>query len=308
MNGTCGLEMFSSNSTIEEFTKEITSKIKEIEEGENKMEKDIYGLGSSELYRLVGESLINYMYKETSRWGEEYEYRKYSLQDVDSEESVAIVYDFEQKSVFGIPFTLNENKITLSMDDISKYVSVWKKVENDTETLNFDLRNTQFTKVLEDKIEQMNEEYSKVNEEKEELQKQFEVTKEELDTLQTENSELKEYKETKEKEEKQMALEKEVSEVVSEFDLVMKELEELTSKVYSEEISIDEFKRELFVLEGMKAIEEKKKAKFTKKDNDKEENLKIEFSLKEKEIKDKEQETKERKKQLYGGIFANQID
>ncbi len=52
------------------------------------------------------------------------------------------------------------------MDDISKYVSVWKKVENDTETLNFDLRNTQFTKVLEDKIEQMNEEYSKVNEEK----------------------------------------------------------------------------------------------------------------------------------------------
>ena len=308
MNGTCGLEMFSNNSNIEEFTKEITSKIKEIEEGENKMEKDIYGLGSSELYRLVGESLINYMYKETSHWGEEYEYRKYSLQDVDSEESVAIVYDFEQKSVFGIPYTLKENKITLRMDDISKYVSVWKKVENDTETLNFDLRNTQFTKVLEDKIEQMNEEYSKVNEEKEELQKQFEVTKEELDTLQTENSELKEYKETKEKEEKQMALEKEVSEVVSEFDLVMEELEELTSKVYSEEISIDEFKRELFVLEGMKAIEEKKKAKFTKKDNDKEENLKIEFSLKEKEIKDKEQETKERKKQLYGGIFANQID
>lgn len=308
MNGTCGLEMFSNNSNIEEFTKEITSKIKEIEEGENKMEKDIYGLGSSELYRLVGESLINYMYKETSRWGEEYEYRKYSLQDVDSEESVAIVYDFEQKSVFGIPFTLNENKITLSMDDISKYVSVWKKVENDTETLNFDLRNTQFTKVLEDKIEQMNEEYSKVNEEKEELQKQFEATKEELDTLQTENSELKEYKETKEKEEKQMALEKEVSEVVSEFDLVMEEFEELISKVYSEEITIDEFKKELFVLEGMKALEEKKKAKFTKKDNDKEENLKIEFSLKEKEIKDKEQETKERKKQLYGGIFANQID
>lgn len=308
MNGTCGLEMFSNNSDIEKFTKEITSKIKEIEEGENKMEKDIYGLGSSELYRLVGESLINYMYKETSRWGEEYEYRKYSLQDVDSEESVAIVYDFEQKSVFGIPFTLNENKITLIMDDISKYVSVWKKVENDTETLNFDLRNTQFTKVLEDKIEQMKEEYSKVNEEKEEVQKQFEATKEELDVLQTENSELKEYKETKEKEEKQMALEKEVSEVVSEFDLVMEEIEELTSKVYSEEITIDEFKKELFVLEGMKALEEKKKAKFTKKDNDKEENLKIEFSLKEKEIKDKEQETKERKKQLYGGIFANQID
>lgn len=308
MNGTCGLEMFSNNSNIEEFTKEITSKIKEIEEGENKMEKDIYGLGSIELYRLVCESLSSYMYKETSRWGEEYEYKKYLLEDVDSEESVAIVYDFEQKSVFGIPFTLNENKITLSMDDISKYVSVWKKVENDTETLNFDLRNTQFTKVLEDKIEQMNEEYSKVNEEKEEVQKQFEATKEELDALQTENSKLKEYKETKEKEEKQMALEKEVSEVVSEFDLVMEEFEELISKVYSEEITVDEFKKELFVLEGMKALEEKKKAKFTKKDNDKEENLKIEFSLKEKEIKDKEQETKERKKQLYGGIFANQID
>ena len=307
MNGTCGLEMFSNNSNIEEFTKEITSKIKEIEEGENKMEKDIYGLGSSELYRLVGESLINYMYKETSHWGEEYEYRKYSLQDVDSEESVAIVYDFEQKSVFGIPFTLNENKITLSMDDISKYVSVWKKVENDTETLNFDLRNTQFTKVLEDKIEQMNEEYSKVNEEKEELQKQFEVTKEELDTLQTENSELKEYKETKEKEEKQMALEKEVSEVVSEFDLAMEELEELTSKVYSEEISIDEFKRELFVLEGMKAIEEKKKAKFSKKENkESEDKLGVEYSL-EDEKENEEIQMIERKKNLYGGIFKNQI-
>ena len=308
MNGTCGLEMFSNNSNIEEFTKEITSKIKEIEEGENKMEKDIYGLGSIELYRLVCESLSSYMYKETSCWGEEYEYKKYLLEDVDSEESVAIVYDCEQRSIFGIPFALEENKITLNMDDVSKYVSVWKKVENDVETLNFDLKDTQFTKVLEDKIEQMNEEYSKVNEEKEKLQKQFEATKEELDTLQIENSELKEYKETKEKEEKQMALEKEVSEVVSEFDLVMEELEELTSKVYSEEISIDEFKRELFVLEGMKALEEKKKAKFTKKGNDKEENLKIEFSLKEKEIKDKEQETKERKKQLYGGIFANQID
>ncbi len=83
----------------------------------------------------------------------------------------------------------------------------------------------------------------KLMKKKEELQKQFEATKEELDTLQTENSELKEYKETKEKEEKQMALEKEVSEVVSEFDLVMEEFEELISKVYSEEITIDEFKK-----------------------------------------------------------------
>lgn len=309
MNGTCGLEMFSNNSNIEEFTKEITSKIKEIEEGENKMEKDIYGLGSNELHRLVSESLSGYMYKETSPWGDEHEYRRYFLQDVDSEESVAIVYDCEQGSIFGIPFSLNENKITLNMDGISKYVFVWKKVENDAEALNFDLKDTQFTKVLKDKIEQMNEEYSKVNEEKEELQKQFETTKEELDTLQVEYSELKEYKENKEKEEKLIALEKEVSGVVSEFDLVLEELEDLTSKVYAEEMTIDEFKRELFVMEGMKALEEKKKAKFTKKNDVKEEkeNLEVEFSLQDKKIKDEEEEAKQRKKQLYGGIFANQI-
>lgn len=305
MNGTCGLEMFSNNSDIEEFTKEITSKIKEIEEGENKMKKDIYGLGSIELYRLVSESLNGYMYKEASLWGEEYEYKKYLLEDVDSEESVAIVYDFEQRSVFGIPFDLNDNKITLNMDNISKYVSVWEKVENDAETLNFDLRNTQFTKVLEDKIEQMNEEYSKINEEKEEIQKQFESAKEELDTLQVEYSELKEYKENKEKEEKLMNLEKEVSEVISEFDFVEKDIKDIKEKVFTEEITIEEFKRELFVIEGMKALEEKKKNKFSKLDKG-EETVKVKFNLKDEE--NKENEEKERKRQAYGGIFASQID
>lgn len=308
MNGTCGLEMFSNNSTIEEFTKEITSKIKEIEkEGcENQMEKDIYGLGSSELNRLVRESLNEHTYKETY-WGEEYEYRKYYLQDIDSEESVAIVYDCEQGTIFGIPFALSESKIALNMDSMSKYVSVWKKVEGDMEVSTFDIKNTQFTKTFEEKIEKMNEEYTQLSKEKEELQEQFNAKTEEFESLQTECSELKEYKETKEKEEKQMALEKEVSEVVSEFDLVMEELEELTSKVYSEEISIDEFKRELFVLEGMKAIEEKKKAKFSKKENkESEDKLGVEYSL-EDEKENEEIQTIERKKNLYGGIFKNQI-
>ena len=104
-----------------------------------------------------------------------------------------------------------------------------------------------------------------------------------------------------------MALEKEVADVVSEFELKLEELEELTSKVYSEEITVEEFKKELLVMEGMKAIEEKKKAKFSKKENkESEDKLGVEYSL-EDEKENEEIQMIERKKNLYGGIFKNQI-
>lgn len=305
MNGTCGLELFSSNeedTNLEEFTKDITTKIKEIERGESKMDKEIFGLGANELARLVVESLDKHTYTETY-WGEEMEFHKYGFVDLDTEESVVITRDYQNGTIVGIPYSLDGELISLDLENASKYVSVWKKAEGETQVLNFE--NTQLKEKYDEKIESLQEAYSNEVKAREEVETKYEANLAECESLKTEVAELKEYKLEKEKAEKQMALEKEVADVVSEFELKLEELEELTSKVYSEEITVEEFKKELLVMEGMKSIEEKKKAKFSKDKEDEDRDIAIQFNLDDRI--DTEANKLERQRQAYGGIFKNQI-
>lgn len=305
MNGTCGLELFSNNeegTNLEEFTKDITTKIKEIERGESKMDKDIFGLGANELARLVVESLDKHTYTETY-WGEEMEFHKYGFVDLDTEESVVITRDYQNRTIVGIPYSLDGESISLDLENASKYVSIWKKTEGETQVLNFE--NTQLKEKYDEKIELLQEAYSNEVKAREEVETKYEANLAEYENLKTEVAELREYKEEKEKAEKQMALEKEVADVVSEFELKFEELEELTSKVYSEEITVEEFKKELLVMEGMKAIEEKKKAKFSKDKKEDDRDIAIQFNLDDKI--DAEANKLERQRQAYGGIFKNQI-
>ena len=305
MNGTCGLELFSNNeegTNLEEFTKDITTKIKEIERGESKMDKDIFGLGANELARLVAESLDKHTYTETY-WGEEMEFHKYGFVDLDTEESVVITRDYQNRTIVGIPYSLDGESISLDLENASKYVSIWKKAEGETQVLNFE--NTQLKEKYDEKIESLQEAYSNEVKAREEVETKYEANLAEYENLKTEVAELREYKEEKEKAEKQMALEKEVADVVSEFELKLEELEDLTSKVYSEEMTVEEFKKELLVMEGMKSIEEKKKAKFSKDKKEDEGDIAIKFNLDDKI--DAEANKLERQRQAYGGIFKNQI-
>ncbi len=303
MNGTCGLELFSQSDSLEEFTKNITTKIREIERGEIQMDKDIFGLGSSELERLVKESLNSHTYIE-KMWGEEYELRKYSFVDIDTTESTVIARDYQNGgTVIGIPFSLKGEEVVLETENTNRYVAVWKKVEGE-ETIPEIYDNEQFAKICNEKVEALQEAYSKEVAAKEELETKYNTDLAEFENLKSEVEELKAYKSEKEKAEKLMALEKEVSEVIAEFDLKAEELTDLTEKVYSEEMTVSDFKKELFVMEGMKALEEKKKAKFTKDKKAKEsEDIAIKFSSE----KDEEAEAIERKRQAYGGIFRDQI-
>lgn len=303
MNGTCGLELFSQSNSLEEFTKNITTKIREIERGETQMDKDIFGLGASELERLVRESLSSHTYVE-KMWGEEYELGKYGYVDVDTVESTVIARDYQNGgTVVGIPFSLKGEEIVLETENTNRYVAVWKKVEGE-ETAPEIYENEQFTKICNEKVEALQEAYSKEVAAKEELETKYNTDLAEFENLKSEVEELKAYKSEKEKAEKLMALEKEVSEVIAEFDLKAEELTDLTEKVYSEEMTVSDFKKELFVMEGMKALEEKKKAKFTKDKKAKEsEDIAIKFSSE----KDEEAEAIERKRQAYGGIFRDQI-
>ena len=305
MNGTCGLELFSSNeedTNLEEFTKDITTKIKEIERGESKMDKEIFGLGANELARLVVESLDKHTYTEMC-WGEEMEFHKYGFVDLDTEESVVITRDYQNRTIVGIPYSLDGESISLDLENASKYVSIWKKAEGETQVLNFE--NTQLKEKYDEKIESLQEAYSNEVKAREEVETKYEANLAECESLKTEIAELKEYKSEKEKAEKQMALEKEVADVVSEFELKLEELEDLTSKVYSEEMTVEEFKKELLVMEGMKSIEEKKKAKFSKDKKEDEGDIAIKFNLDDKI--DAEANKLERQRQAYGGIFKNQI-
>ena len=305
MNGTCGLELFSSNeedTNLEEFTKDITTKIKEIERGESKMDKEIFGLGANELARLVVESLNKHTYTEMC-WGEEMEFHKYGFVDLDTEESVVITRDYQNRTIVGIPYSLDGELISLDLENASKYVSIWKKAEGETQVLNFE--NTQLKEKYDEKIESLQEAYSNEVKAREEVETKYEANLAECESLKTEIAELKEYKSEKEKAEKQMALEKEVADVVSEFELKLEELEDLTSKVYSEEMTVEEFKKELLVMEGMKSIEEKKKAKFSKDKKEDEGDIAIKFNLDDKI--DAEANKLERQRQAYGGIFKNQI-
>ena len=305
MNGTCGLELFTKNENqlnLEEFTKDITTKIQEIERGESEMNKTIFGLGTGELVRLVIEALDTHTYTDTF-WGDEMEFRKYGFVDLDTEESVVIVRDFLAETIIGIPYSLDGEIVNLDIENADKYVSIWKKAEGETQTLNFE--NTQLKQMYTDKINKLEESYSKEVKEREDLETKHNETIAEFEQLKKEVEELRTYKSEKEKAEKLEALKTEVTDVVSEFEFKLEDLTELTEKVYSEEMTVDEFKKELFVMEGIKALEEKKKAKFSKaKEDGESDDLAIKFNLEENAEADKI----ERKKQAYGGIFSKQID
>lgn len=85
----------------------------------------------------------------------------------------------------------------------------------------------------------------------------FSISKEEYDALINELNELKEFKSNILRQERVL----EVDNIVSEFAFEESEVADLRDKAINEEITLEQLKKELFAIEGMKAFSSKKKFK-----------------------------------------------
>lgn len=301
MNGTCGIELdFKDDTSFQEYFSELNAKIKEFEDKgsvEMSSKELLFGLGQIEVQRLISEQIKGYKYEYKDSYGSTYNFRKYFMIDLDLTDNVAIVQDDEDCTIKGIPFKIaNENSVELDMENISNYVSVWKKADKEEEVLVYSNDNKEMLKeALEKEIQNFNEKDGVLKE----LQEELEKNKVEFEALSKENEELKEYKLNRIKEDELKALEEEVERITSVFSFKEEEIKDLKEKVFAKEMEIEMFEKELYALEGRKAIENKSKNK-TKETKDA---LEVSYSLE----NDDEEAKKEQKRNLYGGLFKNLI-
>lgn len=206
------------------------------EKAKTNQEDKTHSLSVDDLYRMINKVLETEK-KEIKDWdGEQYPVSKYWIETILPMDKIVVLSEHGNwGEYFGVPFEVSGDSIQLDMNKMVGYVREWREKKVGEEVITF-------LSADEEKKHAM-EKYSKV---KEDLKK------------------LKEYKDVKDKEE----LEKKVEDIIANFKgLDEDEVEELKSKVLEGKLGLDEFKKELFCLVGMKSLKSKEKYSIDKKNN-----------------------------------------
>lgn len=252
------IEKYSSLKGNEKFEAIVSNT--EIDNKE--LESQLFSLSVNDLESKIREELSTQTYVDTDWWGDTYEYRKYYLCDVLTEENIAIVEDNQDYYKFyGIAYSLNGDNVVLDYENIKRYIrGDWRLYDEGTETDD----NTQtiipemMNPVFEDRNKHNVEKAQQMKTEFESLKGDFEKVQSELTdakanfadlqsdkvALEEEVTTLKEFKETFEKKQK----EKEYDSVIEEFTELSKVegFEAIVEKKF--EFSLDNLKKEFKAL------------------------------------------------------------
>lgn len=166
-------------------------------------------------------------------WGEKYSTREFYLYTILPEEKIAVVEDnVNYYNYYGIPYEIKGDDVVLNFDAKVPYIQEWRAKKED----------------------EVIEVFTKEDELKSIVLEKFEKKEQELENLKSEMVKLEEFKATKDKEE----LSNKVNDIVEEFSTLEEtEIEVVKTKALNNEIGLDEFKKELFCLVGMKALNNK---------------------------------------------------
>lgn len=233
MNGTCNVKKFSLNQDTKQTIKNICEEIQKLNQGKEEtfMEKETEIVEFEET-RKVDDEVIEDITPEPEPEPEPETQEEPETETPAEEETVEEVEDMVEDAGDDEDFACNKKK--------KKYED-----EEDDEKEKFSLEcfNVFFEEVpatLNEVCEALLEKFNNINSELEEL---------------------REFKSTIEKE----SLIAEVNEVCAEFDFTDEEISEVKEKAYAKEITVSEFKKELFALTGMKA--HANKTKFAQKES-----------------------------------------
>lgn len=250
--------MFNLKANMEDLVKAYSLKKeeKDLDKENNNVEPNSqteeFGLSVQNITDQIVTQVNSRLIEREDYWGDKYQSREFYFMDILPEDKIAIVgnADWSCRQYFGVPYSINEDVITLDFDNKKSYIQEWREMSGDSEPVIYSTEDTQlkehiinkFNSIktheteLETKIDEMNEKYA-------------------------DYESLKSFKEEYDK----AVYENQVEEVSKMFALDEDEVNELKEKALSKEISIEQFKEKLGLKFAMKQLENKKE--FAKKEN-----------------------------------------
>lgn len=286
MNGTCNLNLYTNKNNYDDFIMQMEYKLNNFKkEGEgmsvNKepvvdsvkptSTPNTYGLSVTNLKDQAYTQIAAMTVTKTDYWGDEYEARMYWYRDLLPNDNVVVVESSDDYSYFGIPYSISEDTITLDFDSKKEYISEWReKKGTEDNQLQFDLNRDELKDRVLSKFNTIEGELSK-------LQGEFSNKETEITNLNVELEGLKQFKQSVLDTEYKAEIENIASEFTLGEDNLMiqlseEEISEFKEKAINKQITKEEFKGELYKLQGMKFMANKeallnsKHEKFSAKD------------------------------------------
>ena len=217
-------------------------------------DKADFGLSLNNTFKAIRKQLESYTYEYVSYWGDTYTWRKYYVVELIPEDSVVVIEDEEENEFYGITYSINNDDVTLDLDNKVLYIQEWRAKE--TSSARFE--NTD----KKEKYTTKNEVYQAVGKEL---------------------KELRQFKADIEAQEEKAQFDEKVNNILSQFEFSEEETSDLVEKVYNKSINLDMFETCLFALEAKKNRAEKEKFAKIEKEN----SLNIVDSKKEEQAKPK---------------------
>lgn len=208
-------------------TKENTS-------AEIKEKTDVsFSLSVDDMYSLIQNKLKDMKVECVDYWGEKYLDQKYWICTIlPFDKMVVLNENGDYYNYYGVPFEIKGDDIELNFDNKTPYIKEWRPKKDDETLVEFKKDDT-LKEIIINKFNKKDDEIKKLNKE--------------LETL-------KDFKVEKDKEE----LTEKVEQVVKGFSTLEEdEIEDLKIKALEGELGLDEFKKELFCLVGMKSLKTK---------------------------------------------------
>ena len=287
MDENCRIDFFKQDqysAFLEKIYKEIYSLQKQEKEGEDMSVNqepivdpveptvpNTYGLSVTNLSDQAYTQIAAMTVTKTDYWGDEYEARMFYYIDLLPNENIVVVESASDYSYFGVPYTVNEDTITLDFDSKKEYISEWREKKGTEDTqLQFDLDRDELKDIVLSKFNAKEEEVNK-------LKGEFAQKETEITNLNVELEGLKQFKQSVLDTEYKSEIENIAAEFTLDEDNAMiqlsdEEISEFKEKAINKQITKEEFKGELYKLQGMKFMAHKeallnsKHEKFSAKD------------------------------------------
>lgn len=257
MNGNCNISVYSK-SDYDDFVNEINNKIYSIEEKEeenldkNNQAKE-FGLSVQNITDQITTQINSRFVEKEDYWGDKYQAREFWFMDVLPDDKIAIVEnaDWSCRQYFGVPYTLNEDVVTLDFDNKKSYIQEWREMSGEVEPKVFNCEDTQLKEHIVNKFDSIDTHENEVAE-LENLKTSYSELEDKLNAMQ-DYAELKEFKENYDK----AKYEKEIEDASKLFDLDEEEIKDLKDKAMNKEITVAEFEKELGFMFAMKVKDSK---------------------------------------------------
>lgn len=266
--------MQNYKKAIEEMCNEIYKFKKEGEVVKKQQNKEPQNQEFGLSTEVISDQILNQLATQTvictDYWGDEYKRRAYWLRTILPTDNIAVVESTESYVYFGIPYSVNEDTITLDFEGKKEYIAEWREKKGEESQINFDLdRDSELKEIVLDKFSKQEDSMKEINSQLEGLQE----FKKNIDDAKFES---------------------EINEVIESFSFEEDEIKPFKEKVLNREITKEEFQKELYALQGMKYVKEMQ-GKQDKKDFSQDEDKSNEVKL---------FNNKTPKTEPYGGILG----